>query len=90
MYDIRFYKDKDGNEPVKEYIKQLAEKNDKDSRINLNKLRDYIKMLSLYGTAAGEPYVKHLDGKIWGFAQGATVCCFSPLTVTSLSCYLTL
>lgn len=65
MYSIEFYKDKDGNEPVKEYILSLASKNDKDSRINLNKIRDYIKTLSEYGTRAGEPYVKHIEGEIW-------------------------
>ena len=65
MYTIEFYKDKDGNEPVKEYISRLASKNDKDSRINLNKIRDYIKTLSEYGTRAGEPYVKHIEGEIW-------------------------
>ena len=65
MYTIEFYKDKDGNEPVKEYISSLAGKNDKDSRVNLNKIRDYIKTLSEYGTRAGEPYVKHIEGEIW-------------------------
>ena len=63
MYKVEFYKDKDGKEPVKEYIIKLSEKNDKNSRINLNKIRDYV--LSEYGTRAGEPYVKHLDGEIW-------------------------
>lgn len=65
MYKVEFYKDKDGKEPVKEYIIKLSEKNDKNSRINLNKIRDYVKILSEYGTRAGEPYVKHLDGEIW-------------------------
>lgn len=63
MYKVEFYKDKDGKEPVKEYIIKLSEKNDKNSRINLNKIRDYV--LSEYGIRAGEPYVKHLDGEIW-------------------------
>jgi phage-related protein len=65
LYSVEFYKDKDGNEPVKEYISSLAGKNDKDSRVNLNKIRDYIKTLSEYGTRAGEPYVKHIEGEIW-------------------------
>ncbi len=65
LYKVEFYKDKDGKEPVKEYIIKLSEKNDKNSRINLNKIRDYVKFLSEYGTRAGEPYVKHLDGEIW-------------------------
>ncbi len=48
-----------------EYIAELARKTDKDSRIKLNKIRDYIKALSEYGTRAGEPYIKHLNGEIW-------------------------
>ncbi len=45
MYEIYFYKDKNGKEPVKEYIAGLAAKNDKDSRIKLNKIMDYVKTL---------------------------------------------
>ncbi len=65
MHEIRIYKDRKGNEPVAEYIAELASKKDKDSRIKLNKIREYIKILSEYGTRAGEPYIKHLDGNIW-------------------------
>lgn len=65
MHKVHFYRDKNGNEPVAEYISELAKKSDKDSRIKLNKIREYIKTLSEYGTRAGEPYVKHLDGDIW-------------------------
>lgn len=65
MHKIHFYRDKNGKEPVLEYLNELASKNDKDSRIKFNKLNDYIQMLSIYGTQAGEPYVKHLDGEIW-------------------------
>ena len=65
MHRIYFYKDRNGKEPVKEYIIRLESKNDKDSRIKLNKIRDYMKALSEYGTQIGEPYVKHLGGGIW-------------------------
>ncbi|MCD8116247.1 MAG: type II toxin-antitoxin system RelE/ParE family toxin [Oscillospiraceae bacterium] len=65
MHNIYFYKDRNGNEPVREYLTALASRNDKDSRIKLNKIRDYVKTLSNYGTQAGEPYIKHLDGEIW-------------------------
>ena len=61
MYSVRFYRDSHGRRPIAEF----AQKGDKDSRIKLNKIRDYIKALSLYGTQAGEPYMKHLDGDIW-------------------------
>lgn len=65
MYNVYFYKDKNGKEPVKEYLEELANKKDKDSRVNFNKIRDYIKILSEYGTRVGEPYVKHINGNIW-------------------------
>ena len=65
MYKIIFYRDKNGNEPVFEYMKKLSKKKDKDSRINLNKMQDYIQALSTYGTQLPENYVKHLDGEIW-------------------------
>lgn len=48
MYRIYFYRDKNGKEPVAEYLSELAIKKDKDSRIKLNKIRDYVKTLSEY------------------------------------------
>lgn len=33
MYEIHFYKDRSGREPVKEYIAGLASRKDKDSRM---------------------------------------------------------
>lgn len=65
MHKIVFYRDRKGFEPVLDFIRQLAERKDKDSRINFNKIRDYVKALSLYGIEVGEPYVKHIDGEIW-------------------------
>ena len=65
MHKVRFYRDRSGKEPVAEYIAELISRKDKDSRIKLNKIRDYLNALSEYGTQIGEPYVKHLDGEIW-------------------------
>ena len=65
MHKIHFYKDAKGNEPVYDYIQKLSAKKDKDSRIKLHKIQDYIKVLRAYGTSAGEPYIKHLGGEIW-------------------------
>lgn len=65
MYSVKFYKDKNGREPLKEYLLELASKTDKNSRINFNKIRDYIKALSIYGTRVGEPFVKHISDEIW-------------------------
>lgn len=65
VHNIYFYKDKKGNEPVLEYMRELASKKGKDSRIKLNKINDYIELLSQHGTRAGEPYIKYLDAEIW-------------------------
>ena len=67
MYEIRFYRKKDGEEPVAEFMKKLASQKGKDSRIQLGKIRDYIKVLQEHGTRAGEPFVKKVDDKenIW-------------------------
>lgn len=62
MHKIYFYnyKDKNGHEPVLEYILTLSNRKDKESRIKLNKINDYIEILSKYGMQAGQPYTKHI------------------------------
>ena len=65
MHEIIFYRDKNGNEPVFDYMMSLKKNGSKDSRINLNKMQDYIQALSQYGTQLPENFVKHLDGEIW-------------------------
>lgn len=65
MHKIHFYRDKNGNRPVADYIRELAGKTDKDSRIKLHKIQDYINALSEYGLQLREPYIKHIDGEIW-------------------------
>lgn len=67
MYKILFYKDKNGKEPVLEYMQELANQNTKDARVKLHKIQDYINVLSQFGTRAGEPYIKKIDAQsdIW-------------------------
>ncbi|MCI9044486.1 MAG: helix-turn-helix domain-containing protein [Peptococcaceae bacterium] len=65
MYKVIFYQDKNGRSAVKKYFAELLARKDKDNRIKLGKIRDYVKILSEYGTFAGEPYIKHLEGEIW-------------------------
>jgi len=65
LYKIYVYKDANGNEPIVDYLKELSSKGDKNSRLNLKKIQDYINILQQYGKIAGEPYMKHLDGEIW-------------------------
>ena len=65
LYKIYFYRDANGNEPIVDYLKELSAKTDKNSRLNLRKIQDYINILQQCGKSAGEPYMKHLDGDIW-------------------------
>jgi len=65
MHPIHFYRNPRGEEPVYDYMKELSMRTDKDSRIKLNKIQDYISALSSMGKAAGQPYLKHLEGEIW-------------------------
>ncbi len=49
MYKVYFYTDRKGKKPVGEYIAELSQKGDKDSRIKLQKIQDYINALREYG-----------------------------------------
>lgn len=67
MYEVIFYKDKNGNEPIKDYIYDLAKKGQKskNERIHFEKILSYLKALEVYGTRVGSPTVKHIKGDIW-------------------------
>jgi phage-related protein len=65
VFEILYYKDRHGKSLVADYLRELDTRKDKDSRIKVNKIYDYIDFLREAGKAAGEPYIKHLDGEIW-------------------------
>jgi len=65
VFRIRLYKDTRGNQPIRDYLTELAGKTDKNSRIKLGKIDYYLQVLREYGTRAGEPFVKHIDDDIW-------------------------
>lgn len=65
MHEIIFYRDRNGNEPVLDYLYELSKSSGKDNRIKLNKINDYIQALSVHGTQLSENYLKHLNGDIW-------------------------
>lgn len=65
MHKIIFYKDKNGKSEIQEYILNLQNRKDKDSRIKFNKIMGYVDVLSRYGITAGEPYIKHIEDDIW-------------------------
>lgn len=63
MYEIIFYKDRSGREPLREYINELSQKqNSKDARIKLKKILEYIGQLKAYGVSAGKPAIDHIRG----------------------------
>ena len=65
MYKIFFYKNRNGKSPLLDYMRKLASKRDKDSRIKSDKIDDYIEYLAKEGNKAREPYAKRLAGEIW-------------------------
>jgi len=65
MYKISFFTNAQGEKPIREYLKGLGQNTDKDSRVKLAKIHEYVEVLKTYGTIAGEPYVKHIEGDIW-------------------------
>lgn len=65
MYKIIFYTDVNGESDVQEYILNLRNKSNKDSKIKLNKITAYLNQLSKNGLIIGQPYIKHLEDEIW-------------------------
>jgi len=63
MYEVVIYKDKNGNAPIEDYIYDLSQKpHNKDSRIKLKKILEYIGQLKAYGVSAGKPAIDHITG----------------------------
>lgn len=67
MYEVDFYEDRHGNQPVKKVLVELRDKaqTSKDARIQYQKILTQIRALEAYGTRIGEPQVKHIDGSLW-------------------------
>ncbi|MDR1744691.1 MAG: type II toxin-antitoxin system RelE/ParE family toxin [Planctomycetota bacterium] len=67
MFEIEFYEDKRGRQPVKEALDELQKqaRTSKDARIQSEKIAAYILALRKYGRRLGEPHIKHIDGSLW-------------------------
>ncbi|GBU20222.1 hypothetical protein R80B4_00098 [Fibrobacteres bacterium R8-0-B4] len=67
MFEVEFYEDSHGRQPVKEVLLELRDKarTSKDMRIQYEKILASIKALETYGTRMGEPHVRHIEGDIW-------------------------
>jgi phage-related protein len=67
MYEVEFYRDRDGNSEIVDYLDDLKSKSatSKTDRINHDKILAYMIILKQFGTRIGQPVVKHIDGNIW-------------------------
>lgn len=67
MFDVEFYEDRRGVQPVREVLVELRDKarTSKDARIQYQKILTHIRTLEAYGTRIGEHQVKHIDGNLW-------------------------
>ncbi|MDR0917958.1 MAG: hypothetical protein LBM93_01705 [Oscillospiraceae bacterium] len=65
MYNVHFYRNKDGNEQITEYLNKLKSKSDKKSRIKLKIICDYINVISEYGIHIGENFGQSVESDIW-------------------------
>ena len=65
MYKILIYEDRQGKSEIKQYILKLKNNQNKDSRIKLEKIISYIRLLKTDGLNIGEPYIKHLKNELW-------------------------
>ena len=62
MFDVIFYENRKGEKPVEEYILNLSRQESKDARIKANKIAEYIRKLSVFGTRVGLPEVDKIEG----------------------------
>ena len=65
MFNVISYKNRNGKSEVEEYILSLQTKEDKSSKVQLQKIVSYINMLAKYGTNLGMPYIRYIDNGIW-------------------------
>ena len=65
MHKLILYADRQGKSQILDYMDELTANGSKDSRVKLNKINEYFRLLSMHGTYLPEQYVKHLDGEIW-------------------------
>jgi len=67
MFEVHFYEDGQGRQPIKAVLITLRDKakTSKDARVQYEKILAYIRSLESYGTRMGEPMVKYIGDDIW-------------------------
>ena len=67
LFEYITYRDKRGNDEFENWIRKLSIKSEtsKHDRIQLKKIFEYLEILMINGSRAGEKYMKHIEGDIW-------------------------
>jgi len=67
MFEVLFYEDKHGNQPIKDFLAELREQliTSKTARIQYSSIIAHIEALERGGTRIGKPKVKHIGGNLW-------------------------
>ena len=73
MYQIHFYKDRNGVQPVKKYLRDLESQNGKDARIQAKQVASYIQLLANKGFSLGANVIDKINNKynIWELRPGS-------------------
>lgn len=67
MYTIKFFKSKNGDVPVLDYINDLEEKSikNKNARVKKDKINKVLELLKDKGTTIGPPTIRNLEGHLY-------------------------
>lgn len=66
-YTVVIYEDENGKSSIAEMLDDLNVKarSSKEHRVRLKKISEYVELLKAFGTRAGLPSTRHLEGDIW-------------------------
>lgn len=72
MHEIRFYKDPNGVQPAKEFLKNLQNQNSKNARIQVKQIASYITLLQERGLSLNNNIIDKVNEKynIWELRPG--------------------
>ena len=73
MYEVIFYEDVRGYNPVGEFIEELDRQaaTNKSAKIQLKQILFVLDLFEKVGTRAGQDYVEHIRGKLWQLRPGS-------------------
>ncbi|MBR5099118.1 MAG: type II toxin-antitoxin system RelE/ParE family toxin [Spirochaetales bacterium] len=67
MFEIEIYEDEHGKSELKDFLRELRNKTekDKDARVKFSKIVAYIDLLEEKGTMIGLPVMRQINSEIW-------------------------